>query len=110
MYSPVKSSSKDEERNLIKEKKRLQLVVLLTNKFRNKFGVNNVTEPAIDQIIRQEISQLLADGQTYESNLNKLDKKLEVVIREARGKNNKGDAGGREHPYRASQQSHHSSI
>lgn len=49
MYSPVKSSTtKDEERNQIKEKKRMQLVILLTNKFRNKFGVNNVTEPAID--------------------------------------------------------------
>lgn len=52
MYSPVKAASKDEERNQIKEKKRMQLVVLLTNKFRNKFGVNNVTEPAIDQVIR----------------------------------------------------------
>jgi hypothetical protein len=52
MYSPVKQSSKDDERNQIKEKKRMQLVVLLTNKFRNKFGVNNVTEPAMDQVIR----------------------------------------------------------
>lgn len=57
------------------------MIVLLTNKFRNKFGVNNVTEPAIDSIIRQEIGTLLADGQTYESNLNKLDKKLEVIIK-----------------------------
>ncbi len=24
----------------------------ITNKFRNKFGVNNVTEPAIDNVIR----------------------------------------------------------
>ena len=61
MYSPVKSSNKD-DRNQMKEKKRMQLIVLLTNKFRNKFGVNNVTEPNIDQIIRQEITQLLADG------------------------------------------------
>jgi hypothetical protein len=52
MYSPVKQSSKDDERNQIKEKKRMQLVVLLTNKFRNKFSVNNVTEPALDAIIR----------------------------------------------------------
>ena len=52
MYSPVKASVKDDERNQIKEKKRMQLVVLLTNKFRNKFGVNNVTEPEIDQVIR----------------------------------------------------------
>ena len=61
MYSPVKSSNKD-DRNQIKEKKRMQLIVLLTNKFRNKFGVNNVTEPNIDALIRQEITQLLADG------------------------------------------------
>jgi hypothetical protein len=59
MYSPVKSSSKDNDRNEIKEKKRMQLIVLLTNKFRNKFGVNNVTEPEIDAVIRREIQTLL---------------------------------------------------
>ena len=58
--------------------------MLLTNKFRNKFGINNVTEPHIDVIIRDEIRNLLADGKTYESNLTKLDKKLEVMIKEAR--------------------------
>ena len=37
-------------------------MVLLTNKFRNKFGVNNVTEPEIDAIIRNEIQGLLKEG------------------------------------------------
>ena len=87
MYSPINNNislSKEEQRSQIKEKKRQQLVVLLTNKFRNKFGINNVTEPHIDVIIRDEIRNLLADGKTYESNLTKLDKKLEVMIKEAR--------------------------
>ena len=89
MYSPINNNislSKEEQRSQIKEKKRQQLVILLTNKFRNKFCINNVTEPEIDAIIRDEIRNLLADGKTYESNLNKLDKKLEVMIKEARSK------------------------
>ena len=84
MYSPVQP--KGNERDQIKEKKRMQLIVLLTNKFRNKFSVNNVTEPAIDKVIREEIEKLLQDGTTYESNLNKLDKKLEAMIKEHRAK------------------------
>jgi len=94
MYSPINNNislSKEEQRSQIKEKKRQQLVVLLTNKFRNKFGINNVTEPDIDVIIRDEIRNLLADGKTYESNLTKLDKKLEVMIKEARAKNRTGN-------------------
>lgn len=54
--------------------------MLLVNKFRNKFNVNTSTEFEIDRIIREEIKNLLAEGKTYESNLNKLDKKLESVI------------------------------
>jgi hypothetical protein len=65
------------------------LVILLTNKFRNKFAINNVTEPEVDNLIREEIRSLLADGKTYESNLNKLDKKLEVMIKEARSNKDK---------------------
>ena len=54
--------------------------MLLVNKFRNKFNINGSTEMDIDKIIREEIKDLLADGKTYESNLNKLDKKLEGII------------------------------
>lgn len=88
----------------------MQLIVLLTNKFRNKFSVNNVTEPAIDKVIRDEIEKLLQDGTTYESNLNKLDKKLEGIIKDHRAKtrNPKPAAAAtmdatRDHPYRVSQ-------
>ena len=87
----------------------MQLIVLLTNKFRNKFSVNNVTEPAIDKVIRDEIEKLLQDGTTYESNLNKLDKKLEAIIKDHRAKtrNPKPAAATvdatRDHPYRVSQ-------
>ena len=85
MYSPNKvGMSKDEQRQQIKEKKRLQLTMLLTNKFRNKFGINNVVEPEIDRLVRAEIKALLMDGATYESNLNKLDKRLEVMISDKR--------------------------
>jgi hypothetical protein len=109
MYSPVQP--KGNERDQIKEKKRMQLIVLLTNKFRNKFSVNNVTEPAIDKVIREEIEKLLQDGTTYESNLNKLDKKLEAMIKEHRAKTRNTVAPAaaaqtmdpRDHPYRASQ-------
>lgn len=62
----------------------------MTNKFRNKFSINNINEPEIDCLIRDEIRDLLADGKTYESNLNKLDKKLEVMIKEARAKRQTG--------------------
>ena len=76
----------------MKEKKRQQLVVLLTNKFRNKFNINNITEPDVDILIRDEIRDLLSDGKTYESNLNKLDKKLEVMIKDARAKRRTGQS------------------
>jgi small nuclear ribonucleoprotein (snRNP)-like protein len=45
MYSPIKNNSKDEIRRQAKEKKRVQLTMLLINKFRNKFNVNSTTEP-----------------------------------------------------------------
>ena len=87
----------------------MQLIVLLTNKFRNKFSVNNVTEPAIDKVIRDEIEKLLQDGTTYESNLNKLDKKLEGVIKAYRAKTRNSQPAAaaatvdaRDHPYRLS--------
>jgi parvulin-like peptidyl-prolyl isomerase len=81
MYSPVKQLSKEDQRKAIKEQKRQQLIVLLVNKFRNKFGVNNVTEPQADNLIRKEVQDLLQGEQMYEKRLNQLDKKLEVAIK-----------------------------
>jgi len=46
--------------------------------------VNNITEPKIDQIIKEEVSDLLRENHMYESKLNKIDKRLEVIIDEAR--------------------------
>lgn len=80
MYSPVKSMSKDEQRRQAKEQKKLQLNILLVNKFRNKFGVNSVNEPEIDNIIKQEVQELLTDSNMYESKLNQIDRKLESCI------------------------------
>jgi hypothetical protein len=81
MYSPQKSNlNKEEAIRMAKDQKRAQLHMLLVNKFRNKFNINGSTEMDIDKIIREEIKDLLADGKTYESNLNKLDKKLEGII------------------------------
>lgn len=64
--------------------------MLLTNKFRNKYSVNNVTEPDIDRMIRNEISLLLDGGNTYEDRLNHLDKKLEALITDCRKKKASG--------------------
>lgn len=58
--------------------------MLLVNKFRNKFNINGSTEMEVDRIIRDEIKDLLADGKTYEANLNKLDKKLEGIVKNHR--------------------------
>jgi len=84
MYSPVKSVSKEDQRRQIKEQKRQQLSILLINKFRNKFCVNNVSEPQVDHLIKQEVTKLLQDSNMYESKLNQIDKVLEVKIRECR--------------------------
>lgn len=72
--------SKDEQRRQAKEQKKLQLNILLVNKFRNKFGVNSVNEPEIDNIIKQEVQELLTDSNMYESKLNQIDRKLESCI------------------------------
>jgi len=79
MYSPVKMSKEDHRRQA-KEQKRLQLQILLVNKFRNKFGVTSATEPAVDQIINSEVHKLLQDNEMYESRLNQIDRHLETVI------------------------------
>lgn len=47
MYSKVKTQS-DEERNAQRAKKRIQLVELLVNKFRNKYNINGSSEMEID--------------------------------------------------------------
>ena len=62
----------------------MQLCMLLVNKFRNKFQVNNVSEPAVDQIIKDQINELLSESAMYESKLNQIDKRLELLIKEAR--------------------------
>lgn len=84
MYSPLKNASKDELRQQAKEKKRVQLTMLLINKFRNKFAVNSSTEPQIDRLVKDEVTALLMDQNCYESKLNQIDKKLSVMISKAR--------------------------
>ena len=48
MYSPVKVSDKEEQRKQLREKKKMQIMMLLVNKFRNKFNVNSVSEQKCD--------------------------------------------------------------
>ena len=43
-------------------------------------------EPEIDRIIREEIDKLLSNGMAMEAQLTSLDKRLEVIIKEARAK------------------------
>lgn len=50
--------------------------MLLCNKFRSKFNVNQISEPEIETVIRDKINELLKDGNTYEAHLNKLDQSL----------------------------------
>jgi len=38
----------------------------------------------IDEIIRREVTQLINDGNTYEGNLYKLDKKIEQMVKDQR--------------------------
>jgi len=54
------------------------------NKFRNKYNINGSTESEIDILIRSEVSALLEDGNNYEGNLYKLDKKLESMVKSVR--------------------------
>ena len=75
---------KDELRQQIKEQKKLQLSTLLVNKFRNKFNVIGHKEVNIDKMIRDEIMIMFDEGTTSEAALNKLDRKLEYMIKKAR--------------------------
>ena len=84
MYSPQQKTSKEMQRQLIKEQKKQQLAVLLVNKFRNKFGVGGIKEADIDKIIKDEIQILLNKGSTCEADLNALDKKLDGLIKKMR--------------------------
>jgi hypothetical protein len=59
-------------------------VELLVNKFRNKYNINSSSEMEVDLMIRKEVTQLLNDGNTYEGNLYKLDKKIEQLIKDQR--------------------------
>ena len=58
--------------------------MLLINKFRNKFSVNNITEPQIDRLIKDEVSALVLQNNMVETKLNVVDKKLEVMISDIR--------------------------
>ena len=75
---------KEELRQQIKEQKKLQLTTLLVNEFRNKFNVIGHKEAHIDKMIRDEISLMFGEGSTSEAALNKLDRKLEFMIKKAR--------------------------
>jgi hypothetical protein len=75
---------KEELRQQIKEQKKLQLSTLLVNKFRNKFNVIGHKEGSIDKMIRDEIMIMFEEGTTSEAALNKLDRKLEYMIKKAR--------------------------
>lgn len=56
------------------------------NKFRNKYDVIGPKEAHIDKIIRDEIMKMFDEGTTTEAALNKLDRKLEYLIKKARTK------------------------
>ena len=57
---------------------------MLVNKFRNKYNINGSQEKEIDLLIITEVTNLLEDGNTYEGNLYKLDKKLEAMVKSVR--------------------------
>ena len=85
MYSPLRSNvPKEEQRQHIKEQKKQQLTILLVNKFRNKYMVNGAKEFLVDKIIKEEIKSMFDQGTPSEAALNKLDKRLEVLIKKAR--------------------------
>ena len=81
MYGKQKS---EVDRVQMKQQKRDQLQSLIVNKFRNKYSVNGVEEIQIDKLIKEEVHALLAQGSTYEANLQKVDKKLEGLIAQMR--------------------------
>jgi hypothetical protein len=84
MYSPLKTISKEEQRQQIKDQKMQQLTNLLVNKFRNKYNVNGVKEQHVDRVIKDEIKKMFDEGNPSEAALTRLDKKLEVLIKKAR--------------------------
>ena len=72
------------------------MTTLLVNKFRNKFNVIGHKEAHIDKMVRDEITVMFNEGSTSESALNKLDRKLEFMIKKARSgeiENSKADYG-----------------
>lgn len=87
MYSPVRQNmTKEAQRVQLKEQKKMQLMILLVNKFRNKLNVNNITEPDLDKIIKDEVEALVNKGSMHESDLHKLDKKFQTLIKQQRMK------------------------
>ena len=83
MYSPVRQNlTKEAQRLHLKEQKKMQLMILLVNKFRNKLNVNNITEPDLDKIIKDEVENLVNCGAMHESDLHKLDLKFQNIIKQ----------------------------
>lgn len=76
--------SAENDRESIKAGKRQQLSTLLVNKFRNKYAVNGSADSHIDKVIQDEVQKLLSEGTAHESALQRVDKKLEAVVKQAR--------------------------
>ena len=76
--------SADNDRESIRAGKRQQLSALLVNKFRNKYAVNGSADSQIDKLIQDEVAKLLSEGTAHESALQRVDKKLEAVVKQAR--------------------------
>ena len=64
----------------MKVQKRNQISELLISKFKNKYQVNDQLEPEIDLLIKDQVNTLLAQGDSYESQLAKVDKRLSELI------------------------------
>ena len=64
----------------MKVQKRNQISELLISKFKNKYQVNDQLEPEIDLLIKDQVNTLLAQGDSYESQLAKVDKRLAELI------------------------------
>ena len=60
------------------QKRREQLLNLLVNKFRGKYGVE--LDDNNDRLIRAEVSRFLETDQMTEVNLIKLDKRLQEIL------------------------------
>lgn len=58
--------------------------MLLINKFRHKFNINPAKEANLDTMIKDEVTNLLSSGSTFEKHLSSLDKKLTAIVAQER--------------------------